>query len=564
MRWMTALLCCLLLTILSLTACSMKPTLPRNMELKAFDPHRKEFTCMYEVDHVPPVDPEAEAWFQEGMRVTGRDLQPNQRNYPLAVELWQKAADKQHWKAILNLAGLLIRGDGIAPYQVEDDQERAVLLIEKGMQLGIPSAFDMMGNFHQSGAGVKADASRAYAFWELAAYKGSPSAQTFLGKALDASYDDPEKGFWENPQTGLKMLECAFAQGYGKAAHELGLSLDVGYKDYPRALTVFHEGVKMGCEDCANYLSSSFRHHDDPMIGNFIDIARSERYDVLGDALYHNPDLKFPNLDKVLPLPPAKLPVWNGKKDDLINAAKGVVLPPKQLPPHPSTSRHEPRFHIRPGFTLPAQPVEVLDHHPRNAMYSGYWLLALPDDPSLAAHDFEMRALADLKKELAPRYYRAGEVFGSPIHWNDDSLHLFMAMHWSELSVAQRTQSRWEFYGHAIPLLHPSISPLVTRKLALCIPNPTQHVICHGNQPCPNTGIWQATIANDHPHAALWQALNGLLQQGYVQEGDAFPSPRLAEVNAADVSWHWLGEGTANTPHADGRMSITVPESWQG
>ena len=79
MRWMTALLCCLLLTILSLTACSMKPTLPRNMELKAFDPHRKEFSCMYEVDHVPPVDPEAEAWFQEGMRVTGRDLQPNQR-----------------------------------------------------------------------------------------------------------------------------------------------------------------------------------------------------------------------------------------------------------------------------------------------------------------------------------------------------------------------------------------------------------------------------------------------------------------------------------------------------
>ena len=327
MRWMTALLCCLLLTILSLTACSMKPTLPRNMELKAFDPHRKEFSCMYEVDHVPPVDPEAEAWFQEGMRVTGRDLQPNQRNYPLAVELWQKAADKQHWKAILNLAGLLIRGDGIAPYQVEDDQERAVLLIEKGIQLGIPSAFDMMGNFHQSGAGVKADASRAYAFWELAAYKGSPSAQTFLGKALDASYDDPEKGFWENPQTGLKMLECAFAQAYGNAAIELGVSLKIGYKDYPRALSVFHEGVKMGCEDCANYLSSSFDAID-PLTKNFIDTARSDRYHVLGDALYHNPDLKFPNLDKVLPLPPAKLPVWNGKKEDLINAAKGVVLPP--------------------------------------------------------------------------------------------------------------------------------------------------------------------------------------------------------------------------------------------
>ncbi|MFC5399837.1 DUF6396 domain-containing protein, partial [Undibacterium jejuense] len=295
-----------------------------------------------EVDHVPPVDPEAEAWFQEGMRVTGRDLQPNQRNCPLAVELWQKAADKQHWKAILNLAGLLIRGDGIAPYQVEDDQERAVLLIEKGMQLGIPSAFDMMGNFHQSGAGVKADASRAYAFWELAADKGSPGAQTFLGKSLKAAYDNPQGGFWGNRKIGLQMLECAFAQGYGEAALELGVNLGNTDKDYARALKILHEGVKMGCEDCANFLSSSFDNID-PLTDNFIDTARSERYHVLGDAPYHNPDLKFPNLDKVLPLPPAKLPVWNGKKEDLINAAKGVVLPPKKLPPHPSTSRHEPR-----------------------------------------------------------------------------------------------------------------------------------------------------------------------------------------------------------------------------
>jgi len=79
MHRLNHLLICILLATFTLTACSMKPTLPRNMELKAFDPQRKEFSCMYEVDHVPPVDPEAEAWFQEGMRVTGRDLQPNQR-----------------------------------------------------------------------------------------------------------------------------------------------------------------------------------------------------------------------------------------------------------------------------------------------------------------------------------------------------------------------------------------------------------------------------------------------------------------------------------------------------
>jgi TPR repeat protein len=307
------------------------------MELKAFDPHRQDFVCVHEADQVPPIDPQAEAWFQEGMRITSRDLPPNQRNYPKAAELWQQAADKQHWKAILNLAGLLTEGDGYAPYEIAADPERAVRLVEQGMQLGIPSAFDLMGSLHQNGAGVNGDASRAYAFWELAAYKGSPGAQTFLGKALDASYDNPKEGFWGNATVGRKMLECAFAQGYGKAALRLGVTLDNIDKNYSRALGIFHEGVKMGCEDCANYLSSAFDDVD-PLTNNFIDTARSERYHVFGNALYHNPDLKFPNLDKVLPLPPAQLPVWNGNKEDLVNAAKAVVTPPPKLPPHPGSS----------------------------------------------------------------------------------------------------------------------------------------------------------------------------------------------------------------------------------
>ncbi|MFG6449818.1 DUF6396 domain-containing protein [Roseateles sp. BYS180W] len=55
-----------------------------------------------------------------------------------------------------------------------------------------------------------------------------------------------------------------------------------------------------------------------------IDIARAERYHSLADALFTNPDLRFPNLDRVLPLPPAKLPPWDGKPESLINAAKAL------------------------------------------------------------------------------------------------------------------------------------------------------------------------------------------------------------------------------------------------
>jgi len=56
------------------------------------------------------------------------------------------------------------------------------------------------------------------------------------------------------------------------------------------------------------------------------DTSRADRYHALANALYHNPDLRFPNLDKVLPLPPAPLPQWDmSEPKTLIDAAKAVV-----------------------------------------------------------------------------------------------------------------------------------------------------------------------------------------------------------------------------------------------
>jgi hypothetical protein len=57
-----------------------------------------------------------------------------------------------------------------------------------------------------------------------------------------------------------------------------------------------------------------------------ISIERAERYSRLGDALRLNPDLRFPNLDKVLPLPLADLPMWDGQFDTLVNAAKSLMV----------------------------------------------------------------------------------------------------------------------------------------------------------------------------------------------------------------------------------------------
>nr|WP_256253560.1 hypothetical protein [Burkholderia ubonensis] len=41
--------------------------LPRYERLLLFNPHRKTFTCVYQDQQVPPIDPQAELWFQQAL-----------------------------------------------------------------------------------------------------------------------------------------------------------------------------------------------------------------------------------------------------------------------------------------------------------------------------------------------------------------------------------------------------------------------------------------------------------------------------------------------------------------
>jgi hypothetical protein len=71
-RW-PALLWTFVFVSVNLIACNMS-NLPRNMNLKAFDPHRADFTCKYEADENPPITKEADALFLQGMAATSYEL----------------------------------------------------------------------------------------------------------------------------------------------------------------------------------------------------------------------------------------------------------------------------------------------------------------------------------------------------------------------------------------------------------------------------------------------------------------------------------------------------------
>lgn len=508
------------LLLLPFAAYSMN-NLPRNMPLKAFDPHRAEFACKHESDNVPRIDPEAQQWFEEGMGMTSQLLWPKQRDYKTAVELWGKAADRKHWKAMLNLANAYAEGQG-----VERNTERAVEIVESAMALGIPSAFDMMGSFHMNGVGVKQDASRAYAFWQLAADMGSASAQAYIGSKLIGTYDDPSAGFWGNRKIAIEMLECGVAQGSGRAAFVLGSLLDGNNRelgqDMARAVRVLQEGVKFGSADSAAYLFSAFSNGE-AMVNHVVDKSRADRYFVLADILERDPDLRFPNLDKVLPLPPASLPKWDGNKDSLIDAAKAVVPKVSLLQPElASMAQLTGRAHIPEGFMLPSEPLLAIpaQFETTTAPATGYWLAQL-------MHPVSDRHAQWNAKQL-PLRYEKGELF-------DRSR--------PNLSLED---GRVRFHYMGLPVPQPiadltNSQPLVTWGVAREAAFAKSKIQCRGSRLCPSTGIWHGSVSADDEYA---NTFNQWYRQAYVTEGQRFPDPR--DINLAiepgQVTWTWWNQ----------------------
>jgi TPR repeat protein len=541
------------LSFFSLTACTMDH-LPRNMKIGSFDPHRKEFVCVHEADKVPPIDAIAQEWFEQGLVLSTEGLPRKDRNFKLATELWQKAVERKHWKALINLASMYANGSGYdtdsqfnPAYQVERDDEKAVLLVEQGMNWGIPAAFDLVGTLHMEGRGVNQDSSRAYAFWQLAANMGSASAMAYIGTKTQATYDNPKEGFWGNRKIALQMLECGMAQGNAAAAFEFGVTTNGDDKaldeDYGRALLALHSAVKWGHEEAAGYLGSAFRTGK-PLVGNAVDRARGERYSMLGKALRLNADLRFPNLDKAIPLPPAPLPKWDGDLDTLVAAAQGVreIPKPKQtsssyLQGHraylpPGTALQVPaqlsRIPVLPGYT------SILADRPGStglarAQVGGYWQAKVL--PATANESPYVSSLRKALRELPPLRFEEGERMQITMG-NTNLLHEDMTHYLVE----------WHFVGRPAAM-HESQDWLAQAGTVRAIAKATD-TLCKGNQPCPQSGIWQPYFLDaEHLLSKVFSAAplnDGWKWQAFVQEGQALPSLSAMGIEDAQVDWRLM------------------------
>jgi uncharacterized protein len=252
------------------------------------------FTCKKEVN--PPLDPEADSWYRHARELQQRD---EDKHINAIVEFFQKAIERNHYNAMQRLALLYVSGaEGFGP-----DERKAVELVERVIKLNVPSGYYQMGVFLEQGVGVKEDRKASLVYMRRAADMGSPQAQLVVGKKL-LNVDDAATRAMTAP-IAKAMLLCALSQGIGEAGYVLSGHARSFDKDMPQALKLLQAASALGHTQSLFSLHLTFAYGRD---GHEKDSQRAACY----DRLYRESDAdktkRFPNIDRICPLPPTPMP----------------------------------------------------------------------------------------------------------------------------------------------------------------------------------------------------------------------------------------------------------------
>jgi len=259
------------------------------------------FACVHEADHLPPLDVQADALFKYGLFLEKR---AGPKDFDAAARYYRIAAAHGNYNANHNLQLLVSTGQATSP----DAAKETIDLAEQQITQGIPGGYYDMGHYLERGYGVVKDEKKALVFIRKAADMGSPEAQAYIARML-APAD-------RAPAIATQMRQCAVSQGYGEAAIDLGVDLKEK-KSYSEAVGALQAGVKAGNAESAFGLWKGFESQPSNelyYLGLPSDFERSRRYEVIWKFLndHHGLNPKVPDIDQIVPLPPAKLPPWDG------------------------------------------------------------------------------------------------------------------------------------------------------------------------------------------------------------------------------------------------------------
>jgi len=269
------------------------------------------FTCAHEADHIPPRDPEADRLYRYARwLVRGNTLKQDPSVYPAIERMVRIATAYGHDKANVELREMLEQGQAQSPDPVNEVIDLAQDLIRRG----IPSGYYAMGWYLEQGYGVQQDSELAFKYYRKSADLGSPEGQYLVGDKLS----DQSKHGKEIALIGWDMYRCAAEQQHAKAANEFGIHLK-NTERRAEAMRYFQLAAAAGSPSGANRLASAFSQseHQDELfgLGQAVDQERYARYRQIFEFLaayeYLNPAV--PEIESIVPLPPAPLPPWDGK-----------------------------------------------------------------------------------------------------------------------------------------------------------------------------------------------------------------------------------------------------------
>ncbi|BAU76648.1 SEL1-like repeat protein [Metapseudomonas furukawaii] len=277
------------------------------------------FTCRHE--RIPEASADSDLLFKYARWQQKHNQLKEDPAVDAEVErLYRIAAEHQHYKASINLINGAFRGH----FKVRGEER--LRLSQELMDAGVASGYYFVGLFLQRGsAGLRENPEMALRYYRKAADEGSALAQALVADKLAPIRFAPD--------IARQMRRCAAEQGHGDAATDLGVDL-AGDGHYQEAVEAFQLGVAAGDETSAGFLDEGFRgptptntlHY----LGQEKDLERAERYkaiwSILADYSYASP--KVPEINDILPLPPAELPPWDGKLQWL-EERKANIPPPK-------------------------------------------------------------------------------------------------------------------------------------------------------------------------------------------------------------------------------------------